>query len=243
MVAAALDTYHVAADTLLSRMQLTAAQEAEFTRLSAHYMPNAVAYLLDLLSAKTRFAKPRVSINADGSATVRFCEAHTFTIYQAPGTDYRADKGTWLVSRDSAGGTWSNLDLVRGQQSREEAYKFARASLISPAPWGTLEQVHALARECEGDRGLLVKTIKRIAKQRFGAKLKVRGSTGTGYSWVSIRARDGGAEELAALKVLAGHWTTDAQVTPCRGDRLATICTLAGQPWPEGHKVAERDWD
>ena len=52
-----------------------------------------------------------------------------------------------------------------------------------------------------------------------------------------------GAGKTTTLKVLAGHWTTDTQVTPCRGDRLATICTLAGQPWPEGHKVAERDWD
>lgn len=241
-MSAASDLYHVTADLLLTRVRLSREQETEFARLIQVYASAGVEYLLGILSAQTRYAKPRVTLAGNGRVLVRFCDAHVFELYQADGSDFRSPKGTWLISRESVGGSWSELDL-RGRQTREQAFEHARASLIDPAPWGTLEQVHALAAQCEGDRGLLVKSIKRIAKQRFGATLSVRGGLGTAHSWVSIRAKNEGAEELAALKVIMGRWTADAQVSPCRGERLATICTLAGHPWPEGHRVAERNWD
>lgn len=227
-------------------VKLSVAQETAYAALIAERPASAVDFLLGVLSQQTRYAKPRVTVS-EGSVTVRFCDAYTFTIEQADGSDFRSPKGTWLVSRTDIVDGWTLLD-VRGQQTREQAYEFARASLIAPAAWGTVEQVHALAVQCERDRGLLVKTIKRIAKERFGVKLSVRGDRGTAYGWVSICYSDRKstlpAEELAVMHALNGYYTTNsASVSTRRGERIATICNLAGQPWPEGHTVDVRDWD
>ncbi len=113
--------------------------------------------------------------------------------------------------------------------------------------WGKLADVHALAQACEDDRNTYTKTVKRIAKERFGAKVSARGNRGTAWSWVDISIADddnsAGAHAVMQALTGSGRVRRSEQTSPCRGERFATICKLAGHPTPEGFTVATRDWD
>ncbi len=113
--------------------------------------------------------------------------------------------------------------------------------------WGKLADVHALAQACEDDRNTYTKTVKRIAKERFGAKVKARGGRGTGWSWVDISVADddnsAGAHAVTQALTGSGRVRRSESTSGGRGERFATICKLAGHPTPEGFTVAERDWD
>jgi hypothetical protein len=111
--------------------------------------------------------------------------------------------------------------------------------------WGTAEDVHKLARECDDDRTLFTKTIKRIAKERFGVKVNAKGSRGTAWGWVHVEATD----ETIGGKIVCGlvdgskYSRGRASVRPCGGERVWVICQLAGHPLPEGFKVNAPEWD
>lgn len=122
----------------------------------------------------------------------------------------------------------------------------AAAKVAEQQPWKTAKEVHALALECNSDRALFTKTVKRIAKQRFGVKLGARGGRGTGYGWVKISApKKHTGYDLAVLRLLSGSDTAhdEHSVRPCGGERVAIICRLAGYPLPEGFKVRAPEWD
>jgi hypothetical protein len=112
--------------------------------------------------------------------------------------------------------------------------------------WGSAADVHKLARMCDDDRALFVKTIKRIAKERFGVTtLSVRGSTGTAYGWVSVSPKvryEPTMSEAIVISQIGGR-SDDASIRPCGGERVAVICRLAGHPLPEGFTVTAPQWD
>jgi hypothetical protein len=122
----------------------------------------------------------------------------------------------------------------------------AFAGTTVPA-WGSAADVHKLARECDGDRALFVKTIKRIAKERFGVTtLSVRGSTGTAWGWVSVSPKVRYEPTLAegiVISQIDGRRSDDASIRPCGGARVAVICRLAGHPLPDGFEVQAPQWD
>jgi hypothetical protein len=106
--------------------------------------------------------------------------------------------------------------------------------------------VHELAKRCDDDRTLFTKTIKRIARARFGVKLNARGSRGTGYGWVHVSASDRHNPTIAeriAISMIDGRSSGDASIRSCGGERVAVICHLAGHPLPEGFKVVAPQWD
>ena len=131
----------------------------------------------------------------------------------------------------------------------EDALTYAWMAAFDPDafdPWrgSKRESVQDLARACDSDRALFVKTIKRIARERFGVKLRVRGGTGTAYGWVHVRAaKDGDTAAAAVVAMLLGHRSPSASIRPCGGLRVAVICRLAGHPLPDGFVVAGPAWD
>ena len=195
--------------------------------------------------------KPVVRPLADGSFDVKLPCGGRLSILPVENRDGSA--GWWVrVVGDDGEPTSVRVPSCAAEGNADSperaiAYGWAAAFRADSLPaWGTAEAVHELARECNSDRGLLVKTIKRIARERFGVTLSVRGSTGTGYGWVSASPSHDGEPtpaERIVMGFLEGHPSDSASIRPCGGARVAAICSLAGHPLPEGFKVQAPQWD
>lgn len=180
-------------------------------------------------------AKPRVTPLGCDTYRVIYGHGGCAEISKVSECDWRG--AYWSVSSEPSG--------ARGRNTAHEATALAEGSRVSFdadvfAPWGTATDVHALALACNSDRGLFTKTIKRIAKQRFGVKVSARGSTGTGYGWVHVKAAtrgDIGAETIVSR--LCAHGT----IRPCGGERVSVICQLAGHQLPDGFTITPPQWD
>ena len=196
------------------------------------------------------YRKPRVVAEGEDLYRVSFNDAVTWTVAYAVNS-YGDLEWTATGSYSDLTFAWlpSPTPSFRAS-SADEAFGTIAGYYLNAPVWGELADVHALAEKCEHDRTLYTKTIKRIAKQRFNVKLSARGSRGTGYSWVYIDvARDdnsAGAHALMqALHCVTRYASIQRSVTtsPCRGERFATICALAGHPTPEGFTVQAPYWD
>jgi hypothetical protein len=183
-----------------------------------------------------------VQFGCGGRAEIYKCERHDGTI------------GWGGRVLDDAGETKSQISIpsYRGDGLAESAEKVLAAAAVeafreeSVPAWGTAAEVHELAKLCDDDRTLLTKTIKQIARARFGVKLNARGSRGTGYGWVHVSSSSRGKPTIAeriAISVIDGRSSGDASIRPCGGARVAVICHLAGHPLPEGFKVRAPQWD
>jgi hypothetical protein len=112
--------------------------------------------------------------------------------------------------------------------------------------WGTAVDIHDLARRCNDDRSLFVKTLKKIARQRFGVKLRVRAGRRKASGWVDVSTTDpNDGQALGVIKHITGYVTvtSESSIRPCGGERVAVICRLAGHPLPKGFTVSAPTWD
>jgi hypothetical protein len=199
-------------------------------------------------------SKPIVRPVGTGGHTfaVKFGCGGRAEVYQCSREDGSVGWGARVV--DDAGETVSYVTL-RGYHgdgladTSDEALADAAVEAFredSVPAWSTSAEVHELARQGNSDRGTFVKLVKRIARERFGVKLSVRGSRGTAYGWVHISSNDRRSPTLAeriAISTIDGRRSADASIRPCGGERLAVICRLAGHPLPEGFTVTAPQWD
>lgn len=183
--------------------------------------------------APSMTAKPRVVAKSERMFEVTFGHGGCCEIYRCANA---WGEDVWSV--ETLGGRTGRQSLT-SEHALHEASKVSFVSDVFPA-WGSAADVQALARECDDDRTLFTKTIKRIAKERFGVKLSARGGRGTGWGWVHVEAAKDG--DIGA-RTIVDTLCEQGLIRPCGGERVAVICQLAGHPLPDGFEVTAPQWD
>jgi hypothetical protein len=203
-----------------------------------------------LVRSAKRFAKPRVTPHSATHYSVAFDDLLTWTVAQRI-NNY--GESVWEASADFSDLAHSFIYAAAPRWTSNNGEELFAAIAgyyhATPAPWGTLAEVHALAQACESDRTLYTRSLKKIALRRWGVKLGAKGSRGTGYSWVHVDVADGD-NSPAAHALMQACWQSangllrrSETTSPCRGERFAMICKLAGHPTPEGFTVQAPYWD
>lgn len=214
------------------------------------------AWMLGSRLERPRFGDPRF---------VRFCGTLEWElIHEPPGELWMAIATQALDVREII----IPRPRLISAQSRAELLAEIGAIYLTRPPWGERAEVHALATRCENDRATFVKSIKKIARDRFRATLRASGGRGTGYNWVTIErdeavddGRHGDAPRAAAAcaairsliepELRALEATLDEGREPVhrvsldggrRWLRGWAICSLAGHPLPGGARVEQPRW-
>ena len=184
-------------------------------------------------SAPSMTAKPRVVAKSAHMFEVTFGHGGRCDVYRCT-NNWNED--VWAVS--TIAGRYGRQSTI-AEHALREASKISFIDEVFPA-WGSAADVHALALACNSDRSLLTKTIKRIAKERFGVKLLAKRGRGTGSGWVHVDTAKG---EGIGAQTIVDTLCEQGLIRPCGGERVAVICQLAGHPLPDGFRVQAPQWD
>lgn len=199
---------------------------------------------------------------SESGCSVRYCGTLEWELIHEPhGDAWRAaavqapDIREIVIPRPRLISAWSRAELLAE----------IGALYLTPRPWGERAEVHALATRCESDRGAFTKAVKKIARDRFNAKLFAFGGRhGTGYNWVTIERdgdlaghRHGTIADQAAMRRLSEPSLRAIEYTSADGRepvlrvhidgarrwlRGWAICSLAGHPLPAGVHVDQPRW-